>query len=329
MPDNVPDEAGGRPPGGGSRRTGLDRLRAARGSAEEPTGADQSTPSATEPSESERRPTNVLLDEPHDRATHPAGLADTADITSDSDAARADTAASSDEVTPSEADAGRGGKGRRSRRRAAAAAAAGGTAASTATVADGPGRPRSRADAGTRTKSTTVAGAPASTRQKVAALLLGLIVIALLVPVVAMRHRLIGQTSEEKAVTQLTDKRTAALASARQFAVTFFSPDYKKIDDYNKQVLAATTGPFNQDFASKQADLKSLVTKAQSQATGRILAAGVSKVSGNDVEVLVVADQDVQNALTKGKVTTIRTRVRVTVHKTDKGWLVSGFEPVT
>ncbi|MDQ1634700.1 MAG: Mce-associated rane protein [Frankiaceae bacterium] len=337
MPDNSPDQPGGTPPGGGSRRSGLDRLRAARGASEEPTSSGAATSvDAADPSDATAPDrAGVLLDKPRTEADTveapteatpgPVG-ADTAA----QDTAAEDTAAEGGAAADAADDTAGRGKGRGARKRAAAAGSAG-------AAGDTPDEPRKVASArgGRLGRARSTAGltagqnGPASQRQKVAALLLGLLIIGLLVPVVIMRHRIAGQSSEERAVSNLVEKRTIALTTARQFAITFFSPDYKTIDDYNKAVLAGSTGQFNQDFASKQGELKSLVTKAQSQATGHILTAGVSKVSGDDVEVLVVADQDVQNTLTKGKAQTLRTRVRITVHKTDKRWLVSGFEPVT
>lgn len=169
----------------------------------------------------------------------------------------------------------------------------------------------------------------AERRRAIAAVLLAVLVVGLLIPAVLMRHRIVGQTDEERAVSNLVTKRDEALGVARRFSVTFLSPDYKTIDDYNNQVAAATTGQFNKDFVAKQGEVKSLLTQAQSQATGRVLAAGVSRVSGNDVEVLVVADQDVRSLVSQGKTLTNRYRVRVTVQKADKGWTVLNFEPVT
>ena len=144
-----------------------------------------------------------------------------------------------------------------------------------------------------------------------------------------MRHRIVGQSRDEKAITTLVNKQTDAADFARRFAVTFFGPDYKTIDNYSNQISAESTGDFKKDFDGKRGQLKSLLTQVQSQASGRVLAAGVSKVSGNEVEVLVVADQDVKNTTTKGKTVTNRYRVKMTLQQTNKGWLVQAVDPVT
>jgi hypothetical protein len=159
------------------------------------------------------------------------------------------------------------------------------------------------------------------------AALLAVLVVALLVPVIAMRDRIV-ESKQHKAITSLVDKREQALAAGRQFAVTFFSPDYKTVDDFNKNITALTTGDFNKDFVGKAGQLKSLLTQVQSQATGRVLSAGVSRVSGNTVDVLIFVDQDVKNKQSQGKTLTNRYRVLVTLQQTPKGWLVSNLVPV-
>jgi predicted membrane metal-binding protein len=169
--------------------------------------------------------------------------------------------------------------------------------------------------------------APAPRWQKALAAALAVLAVALLVLVVIKRNNLVP-TKSERAATALANKRDAALSAGRQFAVTFFSPDYKKVDDYNNQVMALTTGDFNKDFAGKRGELKSVLGQVQSQATGKILTAGVSRVSGDTVEVLLVVDQDVKNKASKGKVVTNRYRVQLTLQQTPKGWLVNALAPV-
>lgn len=197
---------------------------------------------------------------------------------------------------------------------------------------------RVRAMVGTRTRRAEPAPAggvasgagagPSIERRRLVTIVLAVLVVALLIPVVTMRHRIVGQTEDEKALRALVEKRDEALVAGRRFAVTFFSPDYKTIDAYNDEVAALSAGDFNRDFVGKRGELKSLLTRVQSQASGRVLAAGVSRVSGNDVEVLLVADQDVRNLASQGKTVTNRYRVRVTMQKADKGWLVTNLAPV-
>ena len=63
-----------------------------------------------------------------------------------------------------------------------------------------------------------------------------------------------------------------------------------------------TPAPSSRTSTQAAGELKSPLTQVQSQApAARVLAAGVSKVSGNVVEVLVVADQDVKNTTTRAR----------------------------
>lgn len=321
MSDTTPDPAGDEDASSAPRvrRAGLDRLRAARsgGEAESSTATPTSTAGVAEPQASAagggRRRGNATA------GTDAVGGSATTLLETPTTESPPESTTAEESTAPdglSEAPSRRA----RQRRRKASSDVAGGTA--------------ERERLGRSGRATTTAGAtdanarPAGQRQTILAVALAVLVIALLIPVIAMRHRIIGPSKDDKAITSLVDKRTEALAEARRFAVTFFSPDYKTIDQYSDQVSSQSSGQFNADFVSKRGELKSLLTKVQSQASGRVLAAGVSKISGNDAEVLVVADQDVKNTTSQGKTVTNRYRVRVSLTKGPKGWLVTNVEPV-
>jgi hypothetical protein len=301
MPDNTPDEpaAGGAGRGAGRRRSGLDRLRATRGESPEPVAPDEpatggdSSGGASAPSGAAA---TALLDPAPGKGSTPAEDTSSAAATTSSTDTTAGAADADDE-----AQAGSRRRRRRSRRAAS-------MAPSEATPEETP--------------------APAAGRRPaLLVLVLALVVIGLAVPVIQMRHRFYP-SKDEKTLTSLNNKRTAGLAAGRQFAITFFTFDYRKIDAYNKQILALSTGGFNQDFASKQGELKSVLNQVQSVATAHLLSAGVSNVSGNTVKVLVVADQDVMNKASNGKPSTVRYRLSVTMQQTPRGWLASDLEPV-
>ncbi len=155
---------------------------------------------------------------------------------------------------------------------------------------------------------------------------LGTVVAVLLaVGIVAITGR--SKQATAPAVPPSPPTAAAAVAAGKRFAQIFFSPDYRSIDDYSRQVVAASTGAFRDDFASKQSDLAELVRKAHSVAHGEVLAAAARNVTANTATVLIVADQNVENSVTKGKPQTVRTRVRVRLQQVDGRWLVAGFEP--
>src|SRR3954451_377726 len=308
-----PREGAASGPGSGARRSGLDRLRAAQGGP-----ASETPPSAgavsSEASPSSAGGSRAAGSTPSSgTGDHPrrAGEGTTALLESPAEGSAATplapeqaAPAGTEELEP--APSRTSGK-RRSRKRGRAGAAAGGAS-------------------GVST-SGTVELAPAPRWQQALAAALAVLAVALLVLVVIKRNNLVP-SKNERAVTALVDKKTAALSAGRQFAATFFSPDYKKIDDYNNQVMALTTGDFNKDFAGKRGELKSVLGQVQSQATGKILTAGVSRVSGDNLQVLLVVDQDVKNKASKGKVVTNRYRVQLTLQQTPKGWLVNALAPV-
>lgn len=310
MPDSTtdPDEVGGAAPSSGARRSGLDRLRATRGGAgaapveERATRADRPA-RAESVGSADRSGSTALLESPEPVEKTAAEEVD------------ASATESAEQGAGATGTRKKGKKGRLRRRGAAADAAS--------AVAGTAGATRKR---GARPVDSTHRSA--SRVQIAIAAVLTLLVIGLATWVTLWRHR-IWESKDQKAVQSLVEKQTDATAFARRFAVTFFSPDYKTVDDYNKTVSAQSTGDFKKDFDGKQGQLKSVLTQAQSQATGKVLTAGASKVSGNTVEVLVVVDQDVKNATTKGKTVTNRYRVRETVQKVGKDWLVQGLEPVT
>jgi hypothetical protein len=316
MPDSTdPDETGPTPPGSGARRAGLDRLRAARvgadpGAAPSPadrTAADRPASPGRTGGGDRGAGSTALLDTGAEADDVAGGETEPDETTSGVTRARSAADTAGDEVPTATR------RGRLRRRKATGVAA---DAASARPTKSAIGRP-----AGVGTPSVHRA-------QVIAVVVLGLIVIGLAVPVFIMRHRIVGQTSDQKAVSKLVDKKTQATGAALRFSATFFTSNYKTVDQYSDQVVALSTGEFLSDFNSKRAQVKSLTTQAQSVATGKVLSSGVSKVSGNTVEVLVVVDQDIQNNTSKGKTVTQRYRVRITEQLMPKGWLVSKLEPL-
>ncbi len=329
MAENTPADRGSG--GAGGRRSGLDRLRAARGDA----------PAAPAAGSGAADPTST--DEGAVRNAGSTALLDAGDGTRELDGPAAEgvgtDAAESDVADPGAAEAGNeadseaaeGSRGKsRLRGRRARRAAADADLADTLDE-DGAGRRsarrRGRGRAGTTTKEGT-ASERSSRRSVLLAVGLALLVIALAIPVVGMRHRLIGETKEQRATKALVEKREAGLRAGRQFAVTFFTFDYRKVDDFTRDVKAMTVGDFNADFTKRSGELKTTLQQVQSVASARVLSAGVSKVSGDNVEVLVVVDQDIKNKASQGKTVVQRYRLAVTVQQTPQGWLVNGVNPV-
>jgi hypothetical protein len=306
MAENTPASTGGggADRGSGGRRSGLDRLRAARGDA----APAEATPAEDVEARSAGSTTTVL-----DTDTPDLDQPETEDGPAPS--------ASADDATDA-ADAPRGK--RRGRRRRTAAAADPGASGDADASGGSPRRRRGRVPS----RGRKVAPATSSRTQVLIAVGLAILVVALAVPVISMRERILGETSGERAVKSLVAKREAGLVAGRQFAVTFFTFDYRKVDDFIRDVQAQTVGDFNRDFADRAGQLKSTLVQVQSVATASVLTAGVSRVSGNDVEVLLIVDQNIQNKNSQGKTVAQRYRVAVNMQQTPAGWRASGVTQV-
>jgi hypothetical protein len=324
--NNPTGSAGGAGRGSGGRRGGLDRLRAARGEADVAPPVDNTADDTVDDTRA-----TILVDD-----------SDTRELTADREDDLDRVGAGGGTAEPEREDLEPGRRARRpSRGRRAAAgtnteSAEGDEVDSPADPDEGRGgrvgrsrrfRP-SRGGGSVRRGATTAAGQRSRRKQTLLAVGLALLVIALAIPVIGMRHRIVGESNEERAVKALVEKREAGLVAARQFAITFFTFDYRKVDDFTRQVQAMTVGDFNRDFTNRQGDLRSTLQQVESVASARVLSAGVSKVSNDIVEVLIVADQDVRNKASQGKTVTNRYRLAVTVQQTPRGWLVNGVNPV-
>ena len=166
-------------------------------------------------------------------------------------------------------------------------------------------------------------------RLRAAAVGLVLALVVLLVLVIAFASRLSGSSKAPSATSQGTpEERLVTVRAARQFAVSFFTYDYRRIGDYTKRIEASTTGNFRADFVSKEKTLKTVVTQLKTVATGQVpdTGAGLYTLSGDNATVLVAVNLKASNAVTKDGEK--RYRVKIAMHRVNGTWLVSDFEQV-
>jgi Mce-associated membrane protein len=123
-------------------------------------------------------------------------------------------------------------------------------------------------------------------------LLLGLLV------VVAVAAAALAATSYSRvsAAADRSDRREAALDSARQQAVNFTTLDYQHLDRDLGRVLRGATGDFRKQFQAGTKDLSTLVTQNKAVSRGEVLDAGLVSSDDDSARVLVVADSTVTNA---------------------------------
>lgn len=118
------------------------------------------------------------------------------------------------------------------------------------------------------------------------------------------------------------DARSEALSTARNFAVTVSSYDYRELDQNISTVLDGSTGEFKKQYAGAENALRQLVTEAKAVASGTVREAGVKSVSEDRAEVLVFVDQSVtEKAEDKPRVD--RNRMLLVLQRQDDRWLVS------
>jgi Mce-associated membrane protein len=116
-----------------------------------------------------------------------------------------------------------------------------------------------------------------------------------------------------------------ALATARAYAVTLTSYDYRHLDRNFADVLDGATGEFKDQYAGASQALRRLITQAKASAKGDVLAAGIQSESPERVQVLVFVDQSITNASTVAP-RLDRTRVLMTLTPHDGRWLVDKLE---
>jgi hypothetical protein len=125
-----------------------------------------------------------------------------------------------------------------------------------------------------------------------------------------------------------TDERLAVVRAARQFTVSFFTYDYRKMDTYFRRIEAASSGDFRKDFVSKEKTLSTVVTQLKTVATGQVPDAGAGLVSLNadTATALIAANFNASNAVTKNGQK--RYRVKIALQRVKGTWLVTNFDQV-
>ena len=126
----------------------------------------------------------------------------------------------------------------------------------------------------------------------------------------------------------LADARADALAAARQEALNLIAVDGRDTDKDIAAVLEGATGAFKDDFTSRSADLKRVITGAKVVSTDlRITEAAVVAADRDSATVLVAADSVVQNAA-KPDGSPRSYRMLLELERVGERWLTSSLEVV-
>jgi Mce-associated membrane protein len=159
-------------------------------------------------------------------------------------------------------------------------------------------------------------GTDAGARRGVLALVLGVLVLALLVPTVILSVGAVERHRDDAA-------RTAALAAARQTVQNFVSISASSIDRDLERVTAGATGEFADEFDRGKAQVKSVVVTNKVSSKGSVLEAALVPGADRDsASALVVVDATVTNvSAPKGQLR--HYRIRVDLVKVSDAWRVT------
>ncbi|MEE3849440.1 hypothetical protein VZC37_03810 [Gordonia sp. LSe1-13] len=152
----------------------------------------------------------------------------------------------------------------------------------------------------------------------------GGLVVASLVSVAALA--LLGWFGWQYKTDHATDSAaSAALDTARDYAVTLTSVSADSIDEDFTAVLDGATGEFKSMYAKSSEQLRQLLVDNQANAEGKVIASGIESASPSKVVVLLFVDQSVRNASTP-EPRIDRSRVEMTMERVDDRWLAAKVE---
>ncbi len=148
-------------------------------------------------------------------------------------------------------------------------------------------------------------------------LVAAVVVAVLLVGWLALRLR------DDRAATVA---REEAVAAARLHAPEILSYDYRHLDQDFAKAQADLTGKFKEDYARTTITVvKPVAVDNKAVVEARVVAASTIWARPGEAQVLLFVNQQTTTAKTKGPRVDLN-RVRMTLEKTKRGWLVSNVE---
>lgn len=157
-------------------------------------------------------------------------------------------------------------------------------------------------------------------RRRMAVVLVGVALVASLGSSAFVGWRLIT-------INSAADAGRAALAAARDYAVTLTTLDSKDIDKHYQRALDGATGKFKDEYSQGSAQLRQVLIDNKAAAKGIVIDAAVKTATKTKVEVLLFVDQSVTNAVNPSP-RIDRNRVQMTMELVDNRWLASKVEIV-
>lgn len=131
-------------------------------------------------------------------------------------------------------------------------------------------------------------------------------------------------------VKQLNDiaaAGAAAVAAARDYAVTLTTLEATAIDEHYNRALDGATGKFKDEYSQGAAQLRQVLIDNRAAGTGVVIDAAIKSATKTRVEVLAFVDQSITN-LANPSPRIDRNRVQMTMELIDGRWLASKVDIV-
>ncbi|CAJ1507336.1 Mce protein [[Mycobacterium] holstebronense] len=114
----------------------------------------------------------------------------------------------------------------------------------------------------------------------------------------------------------------AALASAKDYAITLTTLDTADIDGNYARALDGATGQFKDAYSLGAKQLRQILIDNKATGRGIVLDAAVKSATTTRVEVLLFVDQSITNAV-RSEPRIDRNRIQMTMELVDHRWLAS------
>ncbi|KLO29294.1 Mce associated membrane protein [Mycolicibacter heraklionensis] len=119
----------------------------------------------------------------------------------------------------------------------------------------------------------------------------------------------------------------AALAAAKDYAITLTSLDTADIDGNYARALDGATGQFKDAYSLGAKQLRQVLIDNKATGKGIVLDAAVKSATTTRVEVLLFVDQSITNAV-RSEPRIDRNRIQMTMELVDHRWLASQVDLV-
>lgn len=118
------------------------------------------------------------------------------------------------------------------------------------------------------------------------------------------------------------------VVAAKQGAISFFSLDYRHVQEDVDAVIALATGDFKSEYAEQSAGVVTDVTKQKLVTVAAVPTDGVAVEYAHGDEGQVLVAVDVTKTQGTGEPVVQRNRARITLILFDERWLISNIQEV-